>query len=66
MLDAEVKYVSVPLWDGKAGFMAESAPLVGKVGYGRLRVDLPDGSWKTYRDIYNTNLAPATSEGEGS
>jgi F-type H+-transporting ATPase subunit epsilon len=48
VLDAQVKYASVPLWDGKAGFMAESAPFVARVGYGRLRVDMPDGGEKAW------------------
>lgn len=48
VLDAQVRYASVPLWDGKAGFMAESAPFVARVGFGRLRVDMPDGSEKAW------------------
>lgn len=48
VLDAEVKYASVPLWDGKAGFMSESAPFVARVGYGRMRVDMPDGGEKAW------------------
>lgn len=48
VLDAEVRYASVPLWDGKAGFMSESAPFVARVGYGRMRVDMPDGGTKAW------------------
>ncbi len=48
VLDAEVTYANVPLWDGQAGFMEATAPFVAKVGIGALRVDLPSGGSKKW------------------
>lgn len=44
LLDAEVHYASVPMWDGQRGEMHNSAALVGKLGPGTLRLDMPGGS----------------------
>jgi len=44
LLDAEIVYASVPMWDGKRGEMHRSAPLVGKLGPGVLRLDFPGGA----------------------
>lgn len=48
VLDGEASYVSVPLWDGKAGFERQTSALVAKLGTGELRVDLPDGGTKRW------------------
>ena len=48
VLDGQATYVSVPLWDGKAGFERRTAPLVAKLGTGELRVDMSDGSTKRW------------------
>ena len=48
VLDTQVSYVSVPLWDGKAGFMTHTAPFVAKMGVGELRVDLASGGSKSW------------------
>ena len=48
ILDAQVTYVSVPLWDGKAGFMTHTAPFVAKMGVGELRVDLASGGTRSW------------------
>jgi F-type H+-transporting ATPase subunit epsilon len=48
VLDAEVTYANVPLWDGQAGFMEATAPFVAKVGVGELRVDLAQGGSKRW------------------
>ncbi|GAB4556146.1 MAG: F0F1 ATP synthase subunit epsilon [Phycisphaerales bacterium] len=48
VLDGQATYVSVPLWDGKAGFERQTAPLVAKLGTGELRVDMADGSTKRW------------------
>ena len=48
VLDAQVAYVSVPLWDGKAGFMTHTAPFVAKMGAGELRVDMAGGGTKSW------------------
>ncbi|MEM8757279.1 MAG: F0F1 ATP synthase subunit epsilon [Planctomycetota bacterium] len=41
LIDDEVVYASVPLWDGLAGFQPGAAPLVAKLGTGELRLDFP-------------------------
>ncbi len=48
VLDGQATYVSVPLWDGKAGFERLTAPLVAKLGVGELRVDMADGTSKRW------------------
>lgn len=42
-LDAQATYAEVPMWDGQRGFMHNSSALVGKLGYGELRVELAGG-----------------------
>ena len=41
--DAEVRHVSMPAWDGQVGILHNRAPLVAKLGHGRLTLDLADG-----------------------
>lgn len=48
LLDAEVTYASVPMWDGQRGEMHRSAALVGKLGPGVLRLDFPGSDSKKY------------------
>lgn len=48
VLDAEASYVSVPMWDGKAGFERQTSAQVAKLGTGELRVDLVDGTTKRW------------------
>lgn len=42
IFDAEVSYAMIPLWDGKIGFMANAGAIVGKLGFGELRVEFVD------------------------
>lgn len=42
--DEEVRHVSIPAWDGQIGLLHNRAPLVAKLGHGRLTIDLADGS----------------------
>ena len=42
VFEADVSYAMVPLWDGKIGVMANTGAVVGKLGYGELRVDFVD------------------------
>jgi len=42
VFDADISYAMVPLWDGKIGFMAHAAALVGKLGPGELRINFVD------------------------
>lgn len=48
VLDAEVTYASVPLWDGKMGLMHQTSAIVGKLGPGELRLDLAGGGSKSW------------------
>lgn len=48
LLDAEVTYASVPMWDGQRGEMHRSGALVGKLGPGVLRLDFPGSDSKRY------------------
>lgn len=48
VLDGQATYISVPLWDGKAGVIRDTSPLVAKLGTGELRVDMTDGSRKRW------------------
>lgn len=42
VFDAMASYASVPLHDGKMGFMAGAGAVVGKLGSGELRVEFVD------------------------
>lgn len=42
VFDAMASYASVPLHDGKMGFMANAGAVVGKLGSGELRVEFVD------------------------
>lgn len=43
VLDDQLTYASVPMWDGLTGIAPQRAPLVGKLGDGVLRLDYPQG-----------------------
>lgn len=42
VFDADASYASVPMWDGKVGVMYGTGAIVGKLGFGELRVELVD------------------------
>ena len=42
LLDDEVKYASIPGWDGLLGVMPGRAPLLIRLGMGELRLDFAD------------------------
>lgn len=42
IFDARISYASIPMWDGKIGVMAGAGALVGKLGFGELRVEFVD------------------------
>ncbi|MFA9477190.1 ATP synthase F1 subunit epsilon [Phycisphaerales bacterium AB-hyl4] len=48
LFDEAVSHVSVPAWDGQIGLLARRAPMLVKLGYGPLQLDLADGKSKTY------------------
>jgi F-type H+-transporting ATPase subunit epsilon len=46
-LDVEAKSVTLPMFDGEMGILKGHSPLVGRLGYGVLRVDADSGA-KSY------------------
>ncbi|MEM9082954.1 MAG: F0F1 ATP synthase subunit epsilon [Planctomycetota bacterium] len=48
LLDAEVSYADVPLHDGQVGVMPQTAPIVGELGPGELRLDMPASGTRSY------------------
>ena len=46
--DVETTFVVVPLYDGELGIAPGHTPLIGRLGYGELRVTLPDGQQSRY------------------
>lgn len=44
VLDMETDFVSLPLYDGEIGIAPKHAPVIGRLGYGELRIktDQPD------------------------
>jgi len=41
VIDSEAEFVALPLYDGEAGVAPGRAPLIGRLGYGELRVRRP-------------------------
>jgi len=48
LIDAEVTYARVPMWDGKTGVMHHTSAFVGKLGFGELRLEFPQGPPKRW------------------
>lgn len=48
VLDEEVRHASLPAWDGQIGILARRAPLLAKLGSGRLTLDLAGGDTRVY------------------
>lgn len=48
MLDVRVNYADVPMFDGQRGIMPKTAPIVGKLGPGELRLELSTGGEHSY------------------
>jgi len=49
-LDREADYISLPLFDGELGVMSGRAPLIGRLGYGTLRLQTTAGPERYYID----------------
>lgn len=49
-LDREADYLSLPLADGELGVMPGRAPLIGRLGYGTLRLQTAAGPERYYID----------------
>ncbi len=43
VFEGEVTYASFPAWDGQYGVMTGMAPLLGRLGNGKLHIDTEDG-----------------------
>jgi F-type H+-transporting ATPase subunit epsilon len=48
MLDKQVTYADLPVWDGQMGLQAGHAPLLAKLGDGVMRIDYTDGASDWY------------------
>jgi F-type H+-transporting ATPase subunit epsilon len=48
LLDAPVSALRFPLYDGQIGILPGRAPLIGRLGYGELKVTHADGSPASY------------------
>ena len=44
VLDDQITYASIPAWDGLFGVLPGRAPIVAKLGKGKLRLDYPAGA----------------------
>lgn len=42
VLECEAKFVALPAWDGEVGILRGRAPLLCKLGIGRLRIETAD------------------------
>ena len=48
LLDEPVQALQFPLFDGQAGILPGRAPVVGRLGFGELRITGADGSNRSY------------------
>ena len=49
-LDVQAEFIAVPLFDGEKGIGASHAPMIGRLGYGELRVKTKEGERRYYVD----------------
>jgi len=49
-LDREAEYVSLPMFDGELGVQTGRSPLIGRLGYGTLRLQTAAGPERYYVD----------------
>jgi F-type H+-transporting ATPase subunit epsilon len=50
VLDTPADFVALPLYDGEAGILPGRAPLIGRLGYGELRVRIGKATRRYYVD----------------
>jgi len=50
VLETSAEFVALPLYDGEIGIMPGRAPLIGRLGYGELRVEVGDQTTRFYVD----------------
>jgi F-type H+-transporting ATPase subunit epsilon len=48
IIDDEVRYASLPAWDGQMGFTPRMAPVVVRLGIGPMRLDFAEGGTHYY------------------
>jgi len=49
-LDREAEYVSLPMFDGELGVLKGRAPMIGRLGFGTLRLQTAAGPERYYID----------------
>jgi F-type H+-transporting ATPase subunit epsilon len=72
VLDEPVDFVALPMYDGELGVLPGRAPLIGRLGYGELRLRrgdtarryFVDGGFAQVRDNVVTVLTPRALRGE--
>jgi F-type H+-transporting ATPase subunit epsilon len=72
VLDEPVDFVALPLYDGELGVLPGRAPLIGRLGYGELRIRrgdstrryFVDGGFAQVRSNVVTVLTPRAIRGE--
>lgn len=52
LLNEEVVYASVPAWDGLMGVQHGTAPIVARLGLGKLRLDFPADAGSGSREYF--------------
>ena len=50
VLECEANFVALPAWDGEVGILRGRAPLLCKLGIGRLRIEAPDAKHVLFVD----------------
>src|SRR5271165_4657064 len=50
VLDEQTDFVAVPMYDGELGVLPGRAPLVGRLGFGELRIGQGDAARRFYVD----------------
>lgn len=48
VFEGEVTYASIPAWDGQQGIMHGRSPLLARLDFGTLRLDLAEGGSRWY------------------
>src|SRR5438067_318265 len=66
VLDIQASFVALPLFDGEIGIAPAHAPMIGRLGYGEMRVEIGDKVQRYYVDggfvqVVNDTVAVLTS-----
>ena len=48
LFDQEVRHVAIPAWDGQIGLLRNRAPLLARLGYGVMELELGSGQRQRY------------------